>query len=91
MIFELILYYAGNQFKMAALNLMGLSLFFNFCPLCIVIYIFISVSCMSLISIVGVCLLSIFLKDNTTLSKAQPKITMLYMEDDCLLILNCLC
>lgn len=28
MIFELILYYAGNQFKMAALNLMGLSLFF---------------------------------------------------------------
>ena len=28
MIFELILYYAGNQFKMAALNLMGLSFFF---------------------------------------------------------------
>ena len=33
MIFELILYYAGNQFKMAALNLMGLSLFvFFFLP-----------------------------------------------------------
>lgn len=91
MIFELILYYAGNQFKMAALNLMDLSLFFFFCPLCIVIYIFISVSCMGLISFVGVWLLSIFLMDNTTLSNAQPKITMLYMEDDCLLILNCSC
>ena len=46
---------------------------------------------MGLISFVGVWLLSIFLKDNTTLSNAQPKITMLYMEDDCLLILNCSC
>ena len=32
MIFELILYYAGNQFKMAALNLMDLSLFVFFLP-----------------------------------------------------------
>ena len=43
MIFELILYYAGNQFKMAALNLMGLSLFF-FCPLCIALFIYLFLS-----------------------------------------------
>ena len=45
MIFELILYYAGNMFKMAALNLMGLSLFFFFFALCALlfnIYLFLS-------------------------------------------------
>ena len=43
MIFELILYYAGNQFKMAALNLMGLSLFFFFALYALLfIYLFLS-------------------------------------------------
>ena len=42
MIFELILYYAGNQFKMAALNLMGLSLFFFALCALLFIYLFLS-------------------------------------------------